>query len=160
MPPETPIKCDNCGNEELVHGLRLGRLNGVMGNLGGPGQEPPPMGNQWAVYMCLQCDGIFPYKKHYTAQPGIQSQYERVYRFCKDRMEHRKRLEEIGGQLESMRDAKKALSVLPGAMGSNEVAMSAKLEPLIARLEQVEAEIQKRKGGRPPGSKTKVKDNE
>ena len=158
MPPETPIKCENCGNEELIHGLKLGRLNGAMGNIGGPGQEPPTMGAQWAVYMCLQCEAVFPYKKHYAAQPQIQAQYEKVYRFCKERMLHRKRLEEIGGQLESMRDAKKTLSVLPGAMGSNEVVISTAIAPLMARIETLEAEAKRKKGGRPIGSKTKEKD--
>ena len=155
MPAETPIKCENCGNEELIHGIKLGRLNGVMGNIGGPGQEPPAMGSQWAVYLCLQCDAIFPYRKHYAAQPQVQAQYEKIYKFCKERMEQRRRLEEIGGQIESIRDSRKALSVLPGAMGSNEAAISAAMQPLLARLEVVESEIQKRKGGRPKGSKTK-----
>lgn len=158
MPLETPIKCDNCGNEELIHGMKLGRLNGVMGNFGGPGQEPQTMGSQWAVYLCLQCSAIFPYKRHYAGQPQIMAQYEKIYKACRDRIEYLKRLEEIGGQAESVRESRNALKTLPGASGSSEIAISAAIEPILRRLESVEAEQQRKKGGRPAGSKTRPKE--
>jgi hypothetical protein len=118
------------------------------------------MGAQWAVYMCLQCEAVFPYRKHYAAQPQMQAQYTKIHQFCKERMLHRRRLEEIGGQLESMRDARKTLAVLPGAMGSSEAVISAAIQPLLTRIETLEAESKRKKGGRPPGSKTKVNEDE
>lgn len=148
MPTEVPIKCDNCGNEELEHGFRHGRLNGML-NTGGPGQPPPAMDNQFAMYWCLQCDGVFPYKKHYAAQPQIQAQYDRIMKFCKERIERRKKFEEMGKQLESIQGARKSLAILPGATGSFESQISAAVAPLKEEIESLKAELLKRRGGRP-----------
>ena len=167
MPQEVPVKCAGCSNEELVHGLRLGRLNGVMANLGGPGQEPPPMGIQWAVYLCPKCGYIGPYKKNYSSQQTVQIAYEKLTKICKEYADIKKVPEEAIKQLESMRDSRKVLSVLPGAMGSNEAMISSIVAPLRERIDQLEAdakrfeaEIQKRKGGRPKGSPNKPKDGD
>lgn len=153
-PVELPIKCENCGSEDLVHGLKFGKLNGAVGNTGGPGQEPMPIGNQWAVYMCPQCSAIFPYKKHYVGSPAVVAQYQRVHQFFKERMERMKKAEEVAEKLESVRAANKTLATLPslpGSLGSNEQAISNAIAPLIAKINAMDEELKKRRGGRPPG---------
>jgi hypothetical protein len=149
MPPEIPIKCDSCGRDDrLIHGLVFGKLNGLL-SIGGPGQVPPTMGTQFAMYLCLNCDGIFPYRKHYAAQPQVQAQYEAIMKACRERMDRTKKLEDGIKQIESIQGARKSLSSLPGATGSFESQISSAVAPLKEEIEALKAELMKRRGGRP-----------
>lgn len=154
MPPaESPLRCEHCGNAVLVHGpeLRMGMLNSLLANLGGPGQEPPQIGNQWAVYLCLQCNGIFPYKKHYAAQPALQAQFDQLHQQCINRMTRIKNLEELGKKLESLVDSFKVTAALPGMPAGNEAILSLKAEmkAIQEELSEFKSELKRRRGGRP-----------
>ena len=149
MPAEIPVKCDNCGRDDrLIHGLIFGKLNGLL-SIGGPGQIPPTMGTQFAMYICLNCDGIFPYRKHYAAQPQVQAQYESIMKACVERIARTNKLEEGIKQIESIQGARKSLAILPGATGSFESQISAAVAPLKEEIEKLKAELMKRRGGRP-----------
>lgn len=164
MPPETPVQCEHCGNDQLLHGadLKLGTLNNMLANIGGPGQVPPTMGNQWAVYLCPRCGAIFPYRKHYATQPQLQAQYEKIVKLCKERMNRQKNLEELGEKLEGILESFKVTSALPGGPGSNEdqQSMQHELTEIRKELAEMRAEIKRRRGGRPKGSKTTTKKQE
>ena len=101
------------------------------------------------MYLCLNCDGIFPYRKHYAAQPQMQAQYETLMKACKERIARTNKLEEGIKQIESIQGARKSLAILPGATGSFESQISSAIAPLKEEIEKLKAELMKRRGGRP-----------
>jgi hypothetical protein len=55
----------------------------------------------------------------------------------------------MGKQLESIQSARKSLAVLPGGNGSFESQISSAIAPLLKKIEEMDAELIKRRGGRP-----------
>lgn len=157
MPLETELKCENCGNTILIHGRTMGRLNANHVNVGGPGQTPQTMGVQWAVYECLNCGGVFPYKKYYGVMGRpLQEAYVQIHNWCRERLGRRSVEKEAAEKLKGMIDSTKTLASLPGSDGLEE-ALTAALEPILKRLDKLETEAKRKRGGRP---KKKPADND
>jgi hypothetical protein len=152
MPAEIPLKCEECGNEDLIHGLKLYKVNSLL-STGGPAQEPPVMGPQWALYMCPICDAIYPYKKYYPGTRELQATYEKLHKFFKERLDRRISLNEKSKKIEALIESSKTLSSLPGGASGLEAMLSQVIGPLRERVELLEGEAKKRKGGRPKKEK-------
>jgi len=151
------IKCHNCGNDNLIHGLTLAKATMVM-MIGGPGQLPSFIDEKWAIYLCIACDSFFPYPKSYSVQPKLQIMYKQILNWCEAQSELRKQrnahLEKLVSIIESNKD-------LLGLPGQREETREAQLSPLVDRIDSLERELRSKKGGRPKhcstrGCKTKA----
>lgn len=156
MPIETPHQCDNCGNELLLDAGTAGRWDSAL-HTGGPQQAPRPMGIQWAFYRCPACGFEGPWSKHWIGSSReLIAQYQDLLRSCKERYAQRRAGEEKLEKVLGILDAQKALASLPGASNIERV-ISVAVEPLLERIATLEDEAKRRRGGRPKGSRTKVR---
>lgn len=154
---EKPHKCDNCGNELLLDIGKLSRYDSFRHGVS-PGELPRAMGSLWACYQCISCGFIGPWKKQYTMSPQLQQEYKQILTFCKESFKLRKNIEKKLELLDSVIDANKTLQGLPGAAAGLEESISQAVEPLIERIQELEKELQRRKGGRPRKKTTTKKD--
>lgn len=157
MPPiEKAHKCSMCGSEILIDIGTAGRWNSL-DHTGGPSQRPMgTIGIHWAFYRCAECGFEGPWKKQYmVGSKELNAQYKQILEECKTRFTRRRVIEDKLEKIEGIIDAQKTLSSLPGSTNF-EHAISEATEPLLERiieleseLSKLQAELQKRKGGRP-----------
>ena len=140
------IQCYNCGNNNLIHGLTLGKADAIM-SAGGPGQYPNLEGTTWAVYLCIDCSGVYPYPKSYPANRSLQQIYQQILNWCDAKAKRKKEEQDSYDQLMSIIKANKELVGLPGL--EKDELISKSLAPLLDRIEGLEAELKRRRGGRP-----------
>lgn len=150
MAPEKAVACEKCGNEHLIHGLKVGRGNSML-MVGGPGQIPNTMGNQWAVYLCPQCRSILPYNRNHAGTRVIQDELRVIHEMLRNWSNQAADIEDLRSQLESVIESHEVMSSLTGSAPSTtlDALISQALSPVLERLEFVEAELARRKGGRP-----------
>jgi hypothetical protein len=152
---EKPHICDNCGGELLADIGKVSKWNALL-HTGGPGQEPRPMGIQWAFYRCITCGFEAPWRKTYVGSRELTVQYSELFKICQERFKESQINKNHVKMIEGLLDAKKIMGSLPGSTGFEE-ALGNALVPLMDqlrvyenKLKGLEQELQKRKGGRPP----------
>ena len=145
------VKCHNCGNDNLIHGLTLAKASMMM-LIGGPSSLPQFVGEQWAVYLCISCDSFFPYPKAYNVQPTLQAMHKQIMSWCVGQAELRKQRKEQAEKLVSIIESNSDLLGLPGQREDN---IEAALRPLRDELDDLKREIRSKKGGRPKHCKAK-----
>lgn len=109
------------------------------------------MGLGWAFYRCPMCQFEAPWKINYTGgSRELNAQYQQLLTDCKKR--HKERIEQ-GDLIEKLHGELDAASVLEGMPGRDkglEAAIEAAVAPLQEKIQELEATLKKRKGGRPP----------
>lgn len=147
--------CAACGSDVLLNVGKGGRWNSSR-YVGGPGQEPQSMGVQWAFYRCLRCGFEGPWERLFTASRELQLQYVALRETCLEYHRKRQASQEQIDKVVGLIESSKALASLPGASNIEQV-ISAAVEPLLERIATLEDEAKRRRGGRPKGSRTKVR---
>lgn len=145
------VKCQDCGNDNLLHGLTLAKAS-MVGMIGGPKQLPNFIGEGWAVYYCLACESFFPYPKAYPLQPQFQAMYKNILEWCQVQAQLRKQRKEKAERLVSIIESNKDLLGLPGQREDN---LEQALKPMQDKIDSLEREIRAKKGGRPKHCKVK-----
>jgi len=145
------VKCHNCGNDNLIHGLTLAKATTVM-MVGGPGSQPQYIGEKWACYLCIACECFFPYPKTYPAQPKLQAMQKQIMGWCEAQAELRKQRNAHLEKLVSIIESNKDLLDLPGQREDN---LEKSLSPMQDQIDSLQREIRAKKGGRPKHCKTK-----
>lgn len=147
---EKAVKCRNCGNENLVHNLDMAKGDGNV-RAGGPGQPIPYIGHVWKVYLCPSCSSIFPYDKHYPANPTLTQIHQQIIEWLNALSENKTGVSDAVEQIKSIINANKELVGLPGL--EKDELISESLSPIWEELDKVWAELKRRRGGRPKGKK-------
>lgn len=145
------VKCHNCQNDNLLHGLSLAKATQVM-MIGGPSQLPNFVGERWAVYYCIACQSFFPYPKSYSANPQLQSMYKKILSWCIAQAEIKKQQNKHLETMISIIESNKDLLGLPGKREDN---LEKALGPIMDRIDDLESSLRAKKGGRPKHCKIK-----
>lgn len=128
------VECHNCGNDNLVHGLHLAKVDNIM-KVGGPGQIPTTVGDRWAVYLCMECNAIYPYPKQYPGNETLRKIYNQIFQWCDQKAKKRKSIDEAIEQLNSIISANKELLGLPGL--SKDEAIEKTIAPLWEEIDNL-----------------------
>lgn len=154
MPTERPHKCDNCGSEWLFNVGKCGRWNATL-HTGGPHSEPHPMGIQWAYYKCRDCGFMAPWKKGWAAgSRELQNQYKKQLEECREIFNRQNKLTQQLEKFKGLIDANETLSSLPSTGSSVDThaaitSLQEQLDEALKKIEDMKAELKRRRGGRP-----------
>lgn len=146
LPIESPMACVNCGSDRLLHGLTFGKVNQFPKN-SPPGSTQPFIEPGWAMYLCFDCMGVFPYNRSYVGSKNLQDKYVALVEMGMAHVAAKSPNNDAKAKLEALLDQLETMSGLPSF--NKDEYFNRLLAPYDARLRAVEEEIKRKKGGRP-----------